>query len=57
MTPYELGFRLGEWRAFKDRQRGLFRLPQHDYTTEGQRGYRDGYTPRSQHWWQKPEKA
>lgn len=50
MTDYETGFDHGERQAFKDRRLHMHRTfsgqPQSDYD----RGYRDGYTPRSLTW-------
>jgi hypothetical protein len=49
---YEQGFAQGELDAFRDRQGGympdrLIPAPE----TAFQRGYLDGYTPRSPTWW------
>jgi hypothetical protein len=47
---YELGFALGEAKAFKDRQRGRRTVQLCTPMSEGMRGYWDGYTPRSETW-------
>lgn len=47
---YEAGFAAGEQRAFLDRQSGVFRDMTDRPSSEYQRGYIDGYTPRSATW-------
>lgn len=49
---YEQGFAQGEKDAHQDRQAGLQPAKFDDPRGEYQRGYEDGYTPRSATWWQ-----
>ena len=49
---YEQGFAQGEADARQDRQAGLQLTQMDEPRGEYQRGYRDGYTPRSATWWQ-----
>jgi hypothetical protein len=48
---YEQGFAQGERDAFTDRRAGLALERMPPPTSEGARGYEDGYTPRSATWW------
>lgn len=51
MTTYEAGFSQGEHDAFRDRRRGI--EPEAQTTrpmSAYQRGYADGYTPRTSTW-------
>lgn len=50
MNAYESGFADGERDAFKDRRNNIRRTLSQDPTSEYQRGYRDGYTPRNLSW-------
>ncbi|MBA3590354.1 hypothetical protein [Methylibium sp.] len=47
---YESGFNAGEHQAFQDRRSGVVRDLGDAPQSEWQRGYRDGYTPRSPTW-------
>lgn len=51
---YEAGFAAGEQRAFLDRKSGIFRDMTDRPTSEYQRGFADGYTPRSATWLRLP---
>lgn len=50
MTAYEAGFSAGERQAFIDRRERKTRDFRSVVQSEYQRGYRDGYTPRSITW-------
>jgi hypothetical protein len=51
MTPYEIGFSQGEMAAFKDRRNRIVRCrPAHMVGGERNRGWWDGYEPRTEAW-------
>lgn len=47
---YEKGFAQGEADAFSHAQRGIVQPARPPATTAHERGYQDGYTPRSATW-------
>jgi hypothetical protein len=49
MSPYESGFDAGERTAFADRKKGRIRC-RPPTNSERQRGFWDGYEPRSETW-------
>lgn len=51
MTEYETGFAVGERDAFEQRRAGQPMRRLEAPASAYQRGYRDGYTPRSSWWW------
>lgn len=50
MTPYEAGFAEGERASWDERGRARRRIPPRVITTERERGFWDGYTPRNPEW-------
>ena len=50
MTDYERGFDAGERQAFKNRRNAVRVTRPQGFLSEYERGYWDGYTPRSQAW-------
>lgn len=51
---YQTGFIAGERQAFEDRRSGMHRDLGDAPQSEWQRGYHDGYTPRSPTWARQP---
>ena len=49
-TEYAAGFAAGENRSFKDRKHKVTRVRPDEIKGEYQRGFWEGYTPRSQVW-------
>jgi hypothetical protein len=50
MTPYELGFAAGESASFKDRKTRIVRCRPERVASDYDRGWWDGYTPRTENW-------
>jgi hypothetical protein len=50
MSPYEQGFWAGEHASFKDRKNSIVRCRPERVATDYDRGWWDGYEPRSEAW-------
>jgi hypothetical protein len=50
MSPYEAGFDAGERTAFADRRKGRVRCRPAATPDQRERGFWDGYEPRSEEW-------
>jgi hypothetical protein len=50
MTAYEAGFDWGQRTAFADRRKGIVRCRPDGALDQRERGFWDGYEPRSESW-------